>query len=114
VTGFCFGGGMANRLAVELPYLKAAVPFYGRQPKSEDVGRIKAALLIHYGGLDERINAGWPAYETALKQAGVKYEAHIYDGANHGFHNDTTPRYDQAAAELAWDRTLKFFKQTLS
>ena len=113
VVGFCFGGGMANTLAVRLPYLKAAVPFYGRQPKAEQVASIKAALLIHNAELDKRINAGWPAYEQALKAQGVDYQAHMYAGANHGFHNDTTPRYDPTAAELAWSRTIAFFDRTL-
>ncbi len=114
VVGFCFGGGMANTMAVRLPYLKAAVPFYGRQPESQDVAQIKAALLIHNAELDKRINAGWPAYEEALIEAGVAYQAYMYAGANHGFHNDTTPRYDPQAAELAWARTIEFFKQTLA
>ncbi len=113
VVGFCFGGGMANTLAVRLPDLAAAVPFYGGQPAAEDVPKIKAPLLLHYGELDARVNAGWPDYEAALKANGVTYTAHIYEGANHGFHNDTTPRYDQAAATLAWQRTIDFFNQTL-
>ncbi len=114
VTGFCFGGGMANTLAWRLPDLiKAAVPYYGGQPKAEDVPKIKGALLLHYAALDERVNAGWPAYEAALKAASVEYEAFIYPGVNHGFHNDTTPRYDQAAAELSWERTVAFFKKKL-
>ncbi len=114
VVGFCFGGGMANTLAVRLPDLiLAAVPFYGRQPAAEDVPKIKGALLIHNAEHDERVNAGWPAYETALKQAGTRYTAHLYPGANHGFHNDTTPRYDEAAAKLAWERTIAFFNETL-
>ena len=113
VVGFCFGGGMANTLAVRLPDLAAAVPFYGGQPAAEDVPKIKAPLLLHYGELDARVNAGWPDYETALKANGINYTAHIYEGANHGFHNDTTPRYDQAAATLAWQRTIDFFNQTL-
>ena len=113
VVGFCFGGGMANTLAVRLPDLAAAVPFYGGQPAAEDVPKIKAPLLLHYGGLDTRVNKGWPDYEAALKANGVTYTAHIYEGANHGFHNDTTPRYDQAAATLAWQRTIDFFNQTL-
>jgi carboxymethylenebutenolidase len=114
VVGFCYGGMIANTLAVRIPdVIAAAVPFYGRQPKAEDVPKIKASLLIHYAGLDQRVNDGWPAYEAALKQAGVKYTAHVYDGANHGFHNDTTPRYDEAAAKLAWTRTLEFFNKTL-
>lgn len=114
VVGFCYGGGMANTLAVRLPDLiKAAVPFYGRQPAAEDVPKIKAALLIHNAELDTRVNEGWPAYEAALKQARVRYTAHMYPKANHGFHNDTTPRYDEAAAKLAWERTIKFFNETL-
>jgi carboxymethylenebutenolidase len=112
-VGFCFGGGIVNLFAVRMPDLAAAVPFYGAQPPAADVAKIKAPLLIHYAGLDDRINAGWPAYEAALKADGVKYEAHIYAGVNHGFHNDTTPRYDEAAAKLAWSRTLALFKQTL-
>ena len=114
VVGFCFGGGMANTLAVRLPEIVvAAVPFYGRQPAAADVAKIKAQLLIHYAGLDTRVNEGWPAYETALKAAGVKYEEFVYPNVNHGFHNDTTPRYDEAAAKLAWSRTVEFFKKTL-
>jgi carboxymethylenebutenolidase len=113
VVGFCFGGSVANALAVRMPDLAAAVPFYGSQPKAEDVPKIKAKLLIHYAGNDERVNAGWPAYETALKAANVSYSAHVYEGTNHGFHNDTTPRYDEAAAKLAWQRTLEFFDKTL-
>ena len=113
VVGFCFGGGMANTLAVRLPDLAAAVPFYGGQPVAEDVPKIKAPLLLHYAGLDARVNKGWPDYEAALKANGVTYTAHIYGGANHGFHNDTTPRYDQAAATLAWQRTIDFFNQSL-
>lgn len=113
-VGFCFGGGMANTLAVRLPgVIKAAVPFYGRQPAAEDVPKIKAALLLHYAEHDARVNEGWPAYESALKSAGVRHTAHFYPGANHGFHNDTTPRYDQAAAKLAWERTLEFFAKEL-
>ena len=114
VVGFCFGGGMSNALAASIPdVISAAVPFYGRQPATEDVPKIKAALLIHYAELDRRINRGWPAYEAALKEAGVTYTAHIYEGVNHGFHNDTTPRYDEAAAKLAWQRTIDFFNATL-
>jgi len=114
VVGFCFGGGIANTLAVRLGAdLAAAVPFYGGQPAAADVARIKAPLLLHYAGLDTRVNAGWPAYEEALKANHVKYSAYVYEGANHGFHNDTTPRYDQAAARLAWQRTLDFFNQHL-
>lgn len=114
VVGFCFGGGMANALAVRIPgVIVAAAPFYGRQPAVEDVPKIKASLLLHYAELDARVNAGWPAYEKALKAAQVNYKAHIYEGANHGFHNDTTPRYDEAAAKLAWKRTVDFFNATL-
>ncbi|MBL9055505.1 MAG: dienelactone hydrolase family protein [Rhodobacteraceae bacterium] len=113
ITGFCYGGGVANAAAVAYPELGGAVPFYGRQPAAADVAKIKAALLIHYAGLDERVNAGWPEYEAALKAAGTRYEAHIYEGVNHGFHNDSTPRYDEAAANLAWERTLAFFRANL-
>jgi carboxymethylenebutenolidase len=112
-VGFCYGGGIVNRLAVRLPDLAAAVPFYGSQPPAEDVAKIKAPLLIQYAGLDERINAGWPAYEAALKQNNVRYTMHMYDGANHGFHNDTTPRFDKTAAEQAWTRTIEFFNKNL-
>jgi carboxymethylenebutenolidase len=108
-SGFCYGGGVANMLAVRNPTLAAAVPFYGGWPTAEEAAQVKAPLLIHLAGLDERINAGWPAYEEALKANDVDYEAHIYEGANHGFHNDTTPRFDPDAAKLAWDRTLAFF-----
>jgi carboxymethylenebutenolidase len=113
VVGFCYGGGVANTLAVRVPDLAAAVPFYGMQPPAADVAKIKAHLLIHYAALDERVNAGWPAYEAALKANKVTYTAYIYEGTNHGFHNDTTPRYDKAAATLAWDRTIEFLKKTL-
>ncbi len=112
-VGFCYGGGVCNALAVAYPDLAASVPFYGRQPEAGDVAAIQAPLLLHYGGLDERVNAGWPAYEAALKENGKSFEAHIYEGANHGFHNDTTPRYDEAAATLAWDRTLAHFQAHL-
>ncbi|UWQ13817.1 dienelactone hydrolase family protein [Aliiroseovarius sp. M344] len=112
-VGFCYGGGVCNALAVAYPNMAASVPFYGRQPDAADVPEINAPLLIHYGELDERINAGWPAYEEALMAAGKTYEAHIYAGVNHGFHNDTTPRYDEAAATLAWDRTLAHFNKYL-
>ncbi len=114
VVGFCFGGGIANMLAVRLGSdLSAAVPFYGGQPKAEEVAQIKAPLLLHYASLDTRVNGGWPAYEEALKANHVTYTAHFYEGANHGFHNDTTPRYDEAAAKLAWQRTLDFFNEYL-
>jgi carboxymethylenebutenolidase len=112
-VGFCFGGTTVNNLAVRLPDLGAAVSFYGRQPNAEDVAKIKAPLLLHYGSLDTRITDGWPAYEAALKSDHVTYTGYVYDGANHGFHNDTTPRYDEAAATLAWQRTLDFFNKYL-
>jgi len=114
VVGFCFGGGIANTLAVRMGAdLAAAVPFYGAQPSAADAAKIKAPLLLHYASLDTRINGGWPAYEEALKANHVTYTAYIYEGANHGFHNDTTPRYDEAAAKLAWQRTLDFFHKYL-
>jgi carboxymethylenebutenolidase len=113
VVGFCFGGSISNMMAVRIPELKAAVPFYGGQPKNEDVPKIHAALLLHYAGLDTRVNAGWPDYETALKANKKEYKAYIYPNVNHGFHNDTTPRYDKAAATLAWQRTIDFFKENL-
>jgi carboxymethylenebutenolidase len=113
ITGFCYGGGVANAAAVAYPELAAAVPFYGRQPKAEDVSRIKAPLLLHYAELDKPITDGWPAYEAALKAAGKTYQAYVYQGANHGFHNDSTPRYDDAAATLAWNRTVDWFKKYL-
>jgi carboxymethylenebutenolidase len=113
VVGFCYGGSVANMLATRVPDLGGAVPFYGGQPRAEDVPNIKAPLLIHYAEKDERVNAGWPAYEAALKAANVKYEAHIYPNAQHGFNNDTTPRYDKDAAALAWTRTIEFFKANL-
>lgn len=113
-VGFCWGGAMANQLAVHVPDLKAAVPFYGRQPEAADVPKIKAAVQLHYGGLDERVNAGIPAYEAALKAAGVPYELYVYEGAQHAFNNDTAPtRYNEAAAKLAWERTTKFLKAKL-
>jgi carboxymethylenebutenolidase len=113
-VGFCFGGGVVNYLATRLPDLSAGVPFYGAQPPADEAAKIKAPLLIHYAGADDRINAGWPAYEAALKAAGVRYQAYVYPGVQHGFNNDTTPRYDEAAAKLAWQRTVAFFKQNLS
>jgi len=113
VVGFCYGGGIANFLATRIPDLAAAVPFYGAQPPAEEVAKIKAPLLIHYAGNDQRIDAGWPAYETALKAAGVKYQEFTYPGVEHGFNNDTTPRYDAAAAKLAWQRTIDFFNKNL-
>jgi carboxymethylenebutenolidase len=112
-VGFCFGGGIVNLMAVRLPDLAAAVPFYGAQPPTDQVSNIKAPLLIHYAGLDTRVNEGWPAYETALKENKITYTAYIYPDVNHGFHNDTTPRYDKAAAELAWQRTIEFFNKEL-
>jgi len=114
VVGFCYGGGIANMMAVRIPELAAAVPFYGSQPAAADVPKIKAPLLLHYASLDTRITCGWPAYEAALKENGKKYQAFIYENVNHGFHNDTTPRYDKAAAELAWKRTIDFFREHLS
>ena len=113
VVGFCYGGGIANLLATRIPDLGGAVPFYGSQPSAEDAAKIKAPLLVQYAGEDERINAGWPAYETALKAAGVKYEMFKYPGTQHGFNNDTTPRYDEKAAKLAWGRTVAFFNGKL-
>ena len=114
VVGFCFGGAISNTLAVRMgDELQAAVPFYGSQPTAEDVPKIKAALLIHDASLDERIIKGWPAYETALKASKKEFTHHLYEGANHGFHNDTTPRYDEKAAKLAWSRTLDFFGKKL-
>ena len=113
VVGFCFGGWVSNMMAVKVPELKAAVPFYGGQPAEEMVPAIEAPLLLHFGELDQRVNAGWPAYEAALKANEKSYEAHMYADANHGFHNDTTPRYDKEAAELAWSRTIAFFKEKL-
>ncbi len=114
VVGFCYGGGIANMMAVRVPGLAAAVPFYGSQPALADVPEIKAPLMLHYAALDTRITAGWPPYEAALKENHKSYEAFIYENANHGFHNDTTPRYDKAAAELAWKRTIDFFKAHLT
>jgi len=114
VVGFCYGGLMANTLALRLPeVITAGVPFYGRAPALEGVPKIKASLLLHFAELDQRVNESWPAYEAALKQAGVKHTAHVYPGVNHGFHNDTTPRYDETAAKLAWSRTIQFFKESL-
>ena len=113
VVGFCYGGGIANMLATRIPNLAAAVPFYGSQPSPEEVAKIKAPLLIHYAENDDRINAGIPAFEAALKANHVKYEMFKYPGTQHGFNNDTTPRYDKAAAALAWQRTMDFFKASL-
>ena len=111
-VGFCYGGGIVNMLATRVPDLRG-VPFYGGQPKAEDVPKIKAPLLLQYAENDERVNAGWPAYEAALKADKVAYEAFIYPGTQHGFNNDTTPRYDEEAAKLAWQRTIEFFKKNL-
>jgi carboxymethylenebutenolidase len=113
IIGFCYGGGVANAAAVAYPELALAVPFYGRQAPTAEVARIRAPIVLHYAGLDTRINEGWPAYEAALKEHGKTYEAWIYPDVNHGFHNDTTPRYDEAAANLAWDRTLAAFQTYL-
>ena len=113
-VGFCYGGGVCNALAVAYPEMAASVPFYGRHASAEDVPKIKAPLLIHLGELDKRINEGWPAYEAALKQHGKTYEAHIYPDANHGFHNDSTPRYDEKQAEIAWGRTIGWFNTYLT
>lgn len=113
VVGFCFGGWISNMMAVKVPELKAAVPFYGGQPSADMVPDINASLQLHFGELDERVNAGWPAYEEALKANGKEYQAHFYPDANHGFHNDTTGRYDKVQAELAWKRTIEFFREKL-
>jgi carboxymethylenebutenolidase len=113
-VGFCWGGGLANQLAVHDPQLNAAVAYYGQQPKPEDVPPIKASIMLHYGGLDQRINAGIPAYEAALKAAHTPYELFVYEGVNHAFNNDTSPaRYNAEAAKLAWERTLRLFKEKL-
>lgn len=114
ITGFCYGGGVCNAAAVAYPELAAAVPFYGRQARPEDVPRIKAPLLLHFAETDPNVNATWPAYEAALEANGKAYEAHIYRGTHHGFHNDSTPRYDEAAARLAWDRTIAWFRRYLA
>jgi len=113
VVGFCFGGWVANMMAVKIPTLPAAVPFYGGQPSDEDAAKIKTPLLLQYAGLDNRVNAGWPAYEAVLKNNSIEYQAYFYENVNHGFHNNTTPRYDEKAATLAWERTLEFFKKNL-
>ncbi|MCR6659868.1 MAG: dienelactone hydrolase family protein [Asticcacaulis sp.] len=113
VVGFCYGGGIANLLATRIPELKAAVPFYGAPPPLEAVPNIKAELLLNFAGNDERVNAQWPAYEAALKAAAIRYHAFVYDGVEHGFNNDTTPRFNQEAAKLAWTRTLELFNRTL-
>ncbi len=114
ITGFCYGGGVANAVAVAYPELAAAVPFYGRQAPADKVPAIKAPLLLHYAENDQGVNAGWPAYEEALKQNDKVYEAYVYPGTMHGFHNDSTPRYDEAAAKLAWERTVAWFNKHLS
>lgn len=114
ITGFCYGGGVCNAASVAYPELAAAVPFYGRQAKPDDVGRIRAPLLFHFAEKDDNVNATWPAYEAALKKAGKTYEAHFYPDTGHGFHNDSTPRYDEAAANLAWERTLAWFARYLA
>ncbi|MCB0374211.1 MAG: dienelactone hydrolase family protein [Muricauda sp.] len=113
VVGFCFGGWISNMMAVKVPELAAAVPFYGGQPADDEVAQINAPLLIHYAGLDERVNAGWSDYEAKLKELGKEYEVHFYPDVNHGFHNNTTPRFDKASADLAWERTVQFFKDNL-
>jgi carboxymethylenebutenolidase len=113
-VGFCYGGGVCNALAVAFPEMAASVPFYGRQPDAADVPAIEAPLMLHYASLDERVNAGWPAYQAALDANGKTYEVFFYEGAQHGFHNDSTPRYDEAAAALAWERTLRFFNDHLN
>ncbi|MDP2251383.1 MAG: dienelactone hydrolase family protein [Hydrogenophaga sp.] len=114
VVGFCYGGGIAHMLSTQLPDLAAAVPYYGNHPPVEDAAKVKAPLLIHFAAVDERINSAWPAYEAALKAAGARYTAHLYPGTQHGFNNDTTPRFDAAAAKLSWDRTMAFFKERLT
>ena len=114
VVGFCFGGWISNMKAVRINDLGAAVPFYGGQPEEEDVPAISAPLLLHFAGKDERVNAGWPAYEQGLRTNQKAYSGHLYPNVNHGFHNDTTPRYDESAAQLAWERTIQFFKKQLS
>jgi len=114
VVGFCFGGWISNMMATRLPDLGAAVPFYGSQPSAEDTAKIKTPLLLQYAGLDERVNAGWPEYEKALKENDIEYKAHFYPDVKHGFHNNSTPRFDKEAADLAWERTIAFFKEKLS
>ena len=113
VVGFCFGGWISNMMAVKVPDLKASVPFYGGQPDSDQVSQIQAPLMLHFAELDKRVNEGWPAYEEALKENNKEYRAFMYPGVNHGFHNDTTPRYDKASADLAWSRTIEFFGEKL-
>ena len=114
VVGFCFGGWVSNMMAARIPTLKASVPFYGGQPSAEDTAKIKAALMLQYAGLDTRVNAGWPDYEKALKANNIEHTAYFYPEVNHGFHNNTTPRYDEASATLAWERTIAFFREKLS
>lgn len=113
VVGFCFGGWISNMMAVKVPDLAAAVPYYGRQPSDEEAALVKAPLLLQYAGLDKRVNEGWPAYETILKKNNIEHTAHFYADVNHGFHNNTTPRYDEPAATLSWQRTIDFFKKHL-
>jgi len=113
VVGFCFGGWISNMMAVRIPELSAAVPFYGSQPSEEETTKIKAPLMLQFAGLDKRVNAGWPAFEEALKENNKEYVAHVYPEVNHGFHNNTTPRYDESAASLAWSRTVAFFNSKL-
>ena len=113
-VGFCYGGGVCNALAVAYPELAASVPYYGRQASEKDVPKIKAPLLLHYAELDKRINEGWPVYEAALKKNNKSYQAYIYPKVNHGFHNDSTPRYDEKTAKLSWGRTVEFFKKNLT
>jgi carboxymethylenebutenolidase len=113
-VGFCFGGGVVNAMAVRFPDLAGAVPYYGAQPAPADVAKIKAPLLIHYASEDPNINKGWPAFEDALKASNVRYEMYMYPNTQHGFHNDTTPRYDEAAAKLSWQRTVEFFQKTVN
>lgn len=113
VVGFCFGGWVANMMAVKIPTLPAAVPFYGGQPSDEDAAKINTPLLLQYAGLDTRVNAGWPDYEKVLKENSIEHTAYFYENVNHGFHNNTTPRYDEKAATLAWERTIEFFKKNL-
>ncbi|TXD53950.1 dienelactone hydrolase family protein [Polaribacter sp. IC063] len=113
VVGFCFGGWISNMMAVKLPDLNAAVPYYGRQPSDEEAVHIKSPLLLQYAGLDKKVNAGWPAFEKVLKANNIAHEAHFYPDVNHGFHNNTTPRYDKAAADLSWNRTIAFFEKHL-
>ena len=114
VVGFCFGGWISNMMAVKIPDLAAAVPYYGRQPNDEDAAKVKAPLLLQYAGLDTRVNAGWEAYEKILKANKIEHQAHFYPNVNHGFHNNTTPRFDRPAAELSWKRTIDFFKEKMS